>query len=92
MKALSEPSRICIVRLLFSEKLDVQTISLRLNISEYNTSKHLRILKEAGLVQVEKSGKQRFYSLQPSLRDDLAVHQNVLKLDCCTFRFDKLKK
>lgn len=92
MKALSEIHRLRIVRLLLTEKLDVQTISLRLEISEYNVSKHLRILKEAGLVQVEKSGKQRIYSLSTALKDDLATHQNVLKLDCCTFRFDKLPK
>ena len=55
-------------------------------------SKHLRILKEAGLLEMEKSGKQRLYGVVPSLKDELAANQNVLELDCCTFRFDKLPR
>ena len=92
MKALSEIHRLRIVRLLLREQLDVQTIAIRLDISEYNVSKHLRILKDAGLLEVEKSGKQRFYSLAHALKDDLSLDQNVLKLNCCTFHFDKLPK
>ena len=41
---------------------------------------------------MEKSGKQRLYGVAPRLKDELAANQNVLKLDCCTFCFDKLPK
>ena len=41
---------------------------------------------------MEKSGKQRLYGVVPSLKDELAANKNVLELDCCTFRFDKLPR
>ena len=92
LKALGEMNRLRIMRLLLKEQLGVNTIAHRLRLSEYNVSKHLRILKEAGLLQMEKAGKQRLYGVAPPLKDHLAAHRNVLELDCCTFRFDKLPR
>jgi DNA-binding transcriptional ArsR family regulator len=92
MKALGELNRLRIMRLLLREQVGVNAIADRLKLSQYNVSKHLRILKEAGLVDMEKSGKQRLYGMAPSLKHELAKNQNVLELDCCTFRFDKLPK
>jgi DNA-binding transcriptional ArsR family regulator len=92
LKALSEVSRLRIIRLLLKEQLGVNQISQRLEISEYNVSKHLRILKDAGLLEMEKQGQQRLYSVVPRLKAQLADNANVLELDCCTFRFDKLPK
>ncbi len=92
LKALSEMNRLRIMRLLLKEQLGVSDIARRLEMSEYNVSKHLRILKEAGLLEMEKAGKQRLYCVAPGLKDHLATNRNVLELDCCTFRFDKLPR
>jgi DNA-binding transcriptional ArsR family regulator len=92
LKALGEMNRLRIMRLLLQDQLGVNSIAHRLHISEYNVSKHLRILKEAGLLEMEKSGKQRLYGVAPCLKDELAANRNVLELECCTFRFDKLPK
>jgi DNA-binding transcriptional ArsR family regulator len=92
LKALGELSRLRIVRLLLKERLGVNAISERLGMTQYNVSKHLRILKEAGLVEMEKQGQQRLYTIVPSLKSQLAASRNVLELGCCTFRFDKLPK
>ena len=90
LKALGEINRLRIMRLLLKEQLGVGAIAHRLRISEYNASKHLRILKEAGLLKMERSGKQRLYGVASCLKDELVANENVLELDCCTFRFDKL--
>ena len=92
LKALGELSRLRIMRLLLKEQLGVNDISERLRISQYNTSKHLRILREAGLVQMEKMGKQRLYTTVAGLRDQVKANNNVLELECCTFRFDRLPR
>jgi len=92
LKALGEINRLRIMGLLMTHELDVNTIAERLGLSEYNVSKHLRILKEAGLLHMEKAGKQRRYGVAPRLKDKLSANGNVLELDCCTFRFDKLPK
>ena len=92
LKALGELNRMRIVRLLLKEQMGVNQISERLEISQYNASKHLRVLKEAGLVEMEKQGQQRLYAVVPRLKNQLAANKNVLELGCCTFRFDKLPK
>ena len=92
MKALGELNRLRIMRLLLKEQLGVNAIADRLKISQYNVSKHLRVLREAGLLDMEKSGKERLYGVAEALQDELIANRNVLELDCCTFRFDKLPK
>jgi len=92
LKALGELSRLRIMRLLLKEPLGVNATSVRLGMSQYNVSKHLRILREAGLVVMEKQGQQRLYSVVPGIKSQLAANKNVLELGCCTFRFDKLPK
>jgi DNA-binding transcriptional ArsR family regulator len=92
LRALGELSRLRIMRLLLKQRLGVNAISERLGMSQYNVSKHLRILKEAGLLEMEKQGKQRLYGVVPRLKCQLAASRNVLELGCCSFRFDKLPK
>jgi DNA-binding transcriptional ArsR family regulator len=82
----------CILRLLLSRAWSVNEIADRLSMSQYNVSKHLKILREAGLVETEKQGKQRFYAVAPDLKSRLSENQNVLELECCSLRFDKLPK
>ena len=90
LKALSEMTRLRILRLLFHHQLSVNEISDRLKVSQYNVSKHLRIMREAGLLESEKRGKQRLYAIAPELKSHVAANNNVLDLGCCTFRLDKL--
>jgi DNA-binding transcriptional ArsR family regulator len=90
LKALSEETRLRILRLLFKEQLSVNEISERLKVSQYNVSKHLRILREAGLLETERRGKQRLYAVTEKLKLHVAANNNVLDLGCCTFRLDKL--
>jgi DNA-binding transcriptional ArsR family regulator len=92
MRALGELNRLRIVRLLLKQRLGVNAISGRLTISQYNVSKHLRILKAAGLVEMEKQGQQRLYAVVPALKSQLAANRNVLELGCCSFRFGRLPK
>jgi len=86
LRALGEDTRVRIVGLLIDEALDVGEISRRLGVSQYNVSKHLRILREAGLLQVEKNGRTRLYALPETIRGS-AERGSVLDLGCCTFQF-----
>ena len=67
-------------------------LSEKLGVSQYNVSKHLRIMREAGRLETEKDGKQRLYTVSEKFRAQLAENRNVLDLGCCTFRCDKLPK
>jgi DNA-binding transcriptional ArsR family regulator len=92
LKALGEETRLRMLRLLFKKKLSVNEIADQLKVSQYNVSKHLRIMREAGLLETEKRGKHRLYALASRLQSHVAANNNVLDLGCCTFRFDKLPK
>ena len=92
LKALGEETRLRILRLLFKEPLSVNEISDRLRASQYNISKHLRIMREAGLLVTEKQGKQRLYTVAANLKSHVAANNKTLDLGCCTFRLDKLPK
>ncbi len=88
LKALGEESRLRILRVVSNEPLDVSQIADRLHISPYNVSKHLRVLRDARLLQVQREGKRRLYSLAPGVSGTRRL--KVLDLGCCTFRVDRL--
>lgn len=92
LKALAEENRLDIVRLLIGSEMDVNTLSRELNTPEYSISKHLRILREAGLLEIEKDGQRRIYRISNSLREKLTQNSNVLDLGCCLFRFDEMSQ
>ncbi len=56
MKALSDPNRVKIVKLLQQKVMCVCELQASLNISQPNVSKHLKILEYAGLVDFQKDG------------------------------------
>lgn len=62
-KALSDMTRLKIMWLLLSidSKISVSEIIDVLEENQYNVSKHLRILKNAGLIYEKKEGKWTFY-------------------------------
>ena len=61
--AIAEPQRRDIIDLLTKGELPVNDIAEMLEMKQPQTSKHLRVLKEVGLVTVRKEGKQRLYQL-----------------------------
>jgi DNA-binding transcriptional ArsR family regulator len=54
----------------------------------YNVSKHLRILREAGLLEVEQHGRERLYVVPERIRRG-REHARVLDLGCCSFQFNQ---
>ena len=56
MKALSDPNRIKIVKILQHKMMCVCELRAALNVAQPTVSKHLKILEEAGLVDYEKDG------------------------------------
>lgn len=56
MKALSDPNRVKIVKMLHHKTLCVCELQAALKISQPAVSKHLKILEEAGLVNFKKDG------------------------------------
>ena len=63
--ALAEPTRRTILDLLRDEERPVGDLVDRLAISQPAVSKHLRVLREAGLVDVRVDAQRRLYRVRP---------------------------
>lgn len=61
--ALGDPSRRAIVERLSSGACAVMDLAGEMPISRPAVSQHLKVLKDAGVVQVQVSGRHRVYSL-----------------------------
>ena len=69
--ALAEPSRLRIVEHLRGKSSTVGDIALQLVIRQPQVSKHLKILYEAGWVEVRPHAQQRIYRLKRQGFDEL---------------------
>jgi DNA-binding transcriptional ArsR family regulator len=81
--ALAEPSRRQILDLLRGGERSVGDLVARLPLSQPGVSKHLKVLREAGLVEVRPEGKVRWYALRA---EPLAEMADWLR------RFDALER
>lgn len=89
LKALGEETRLRMFWLLFNQRMSVTTIAEQLNVPQYNVSKHLRVMRESGLLEIEKRGQHRFYKVSNKLKTQLSSNPTI-DLGCCTFRLDRL--
>ena len=64
-EVLAEPTRRRILDLLRERERSVGELVSRLTISQPGVSKHLRVLREAGLVEVRTDAQRRWYGLRP---------------------------
>ena len=64
-EVLAEPTRRRILDLLLVRPRLVGELTEALGLSQPGTSKHLRVLREAGLVRVRAEAQRRWYELRP---------------------------
>jgi DNA-binding transcriptional ArsR family regulator len=63
--AVSDPARRQILELLRVRERPVNELVERVGLSQPGVSKHLRVLRDAGLVSVRPEGQRRMYGLRP---------------------------
>ena len=64
--ALADPHRRAILELLLKRPRAVNDLVEHLGLTQPGTSKHLRVLREAGLVHVRADAQRRVYELDPT--------------------------
>lgn len=69
--ALAEPNRMRIVELLRQGPLTVGEIAERLGLQQPQTSKHLKVLTDSGIVAMKPAANRRIYSLEPATFESL---------------------
>ena len=63
-QAIADPIRRDIIELLAKESLTVNTVAEKFAISRPAISKHLRVLNECGLIEINKKGRERYCVIQ----------------------------
>jgi DNA-binding transcriptional ArsR family regulator len=66
LKALGEPRRLEILRLLRKGPKAVGELAAGTDVSQQAVSQHLGVLDRAGLVEARKEGTRRIYAIRPS--------------------------
>src|SRR5512135_326477 len=73
-RALADPLRMKIVELLAAEQLCNCHLTELTGARQTNISNHLRVLREAGVVETEPAGRYTYYRLRPEAVAALAEH------------------
>jgi DNA-binding transcriptional ArsR family regulator len=71
LEALAEPTRLRIVELLAERERSAGEIASHFATSRPGISRHLRVLREHGLVIAREEGQRRLYSLDPAPLEEL---------------------
>ncbi len=89
--AIAEPQRREILTLLRGGERPVNELADALGMTQPGASKHLRVLREVGLVRDRRAGKQRLYDLDA--RGLRPVHEWTAGFEqCWNERFDRLER
>ncbi|MEJ5960911.1 ArsR/SmtB family transcription factor [Pedobacter immunditicola] len=70
-KAIADPTRRAILMMLAKECLNLNAVAGNFNISRPAISKHIKILIECGLVEVEQQGRDRYCKARPDKLDEV---------------------
>lgn len=71
LQVLSEPRRLAILEILRDGEQPVGELVGRLGLSQPAVSKHLRVLRDSGLVQARVDAQRRLYRIRPEPLADL---------------------
>jgi ArsR family transcriptional regulator, arsenate/arsenite/antimonite-responsive transcriptional repressor len=72
MRALADPLRLRIVTLLAHETLCTTHLVEETGARQTNLSNHLKVLRDAGVVETEPCGRFTYYRLRPDILETLA--------------------
>lgn len=70
---IAEPNRRAILSLLASSQQSVGEIERQLRMPQPTVSKHLRVLREAGLVEATVDAQRRLYRIKPEPLQEIAA-------------------
>ena len=89
LKVLADPTRLGVLSTLLSAPRHVAELSAELCVEQSLMSHHLRVLRDAGLVETRRDGRSVLYHIAPGA---LAVEGDAraLRLGCCDLSFEAI--
>ncbi|MGL4588724.1 MAG: ArsR/SmtB family transcription factor [Mycoplasmatales bacterium] len=91
LKLFADVNRIRIIKVLMEKQLCVCELVIILNLNQTNISNHLKVLKEANIIEMEKRDKWNYYEFNHQSFKNNKLIEYVQELDELQFKAD-LKK
>ena len=88
-EALADPTRRQIVAMLAASERSAGDIAGRFEIAGPSVSRHLRVLRESGLIAYRQQATSRLYRLEPARLEEVRQWMDA-QLDVVKARFDRL--
>lgn len=90
MKVLSDGTRLSVLEHLMAGPKNVGELNSAIKIDQSLLSHHLKVLRDAGLVETTRNGKAIRYAIAPEAKSKVAG--KALNLGCCQVSFTGLPK
>ncbi len=90
LKVLADQTRLAVIRLLIRRSLTVGELNQSLDIEQTLLSHHLRVLRDAGVVEHQREGRSIRYSIAAAVKS--AGRGAAVDLGCCQILFDEKGK
>ncbi|MFQ5442614.1 MAG: ArsR/SmtB family transcription factor [Thermodesulfobacteriota bacterium] len=88
LKAMADDTRLLILQSLFEGEKCGTELARKLNLTQPHVAHHLGILKNAALVESERTGQKVCYRLHPAVRDSIEQNEQMtIDLGCCKMVF-----
>jgi len=71
-QAIADPNRRAILSLLATQKLTLNGVAENFKISRPAISRHIKILEECGLVEIQQQGRERYCEVQLDKLDEVS--------------------
>lgn len=85
LAVVADPTRLAVVGVLMNGPRKVKEINHHVRVAQNLLSHHLRVLRNAGLVEARRDGKAVRYALAPGVRIDSSPR--AISLGCCSLSF-----
>jgi len=86
LKVLADDTRLAVVRQLMRGPKHVSEVNSALQVEPTLLSHHLKVLRDAGIVEAERDGKSVLYRLSPSV--EAKRSGKGIDLGCCKLVFE----
>ncbi len=86
LKVLADETRLAVMQQLLDGPQHVGEINAELGLEQSLLSHHLKVLREAGLVESERDGKAVLYRMAPHVEG--ARKGRAINLGCCLLSFE----
>lgn len=77
LKALAEPQRIAVLRLVHAQELPAGEIAAHFKTSRQAISQHLKLMTDAGLLELRRDGTRRLYRIRQQAFGDLRTFLDI---------------